>query len=206
MNASVSERARQLARRVEARCLQRGWDVSELARQAGLSRTTVHFLLSGQCGHPRRSTIARLARAFGISPAELSDDAVGKELHSQTPEAVGQENAYDRRTNPLISEVAGSCPSLFLEWTPAEWDELYSTFGVGGELTEAGVRSVADSINRKRQTLQQLRVVLETHLGEVAMQFVETLYRMVQPVQNLELSATLERLIQSRPRLETERD
>lgn len=195
MNESVTPRGKALGRRVQARCLQRGWDVSEFARQARLSRTTAHQILAGQCGQPRRSTLARIAAAFEISPAELCDDGPRDADASVELGNLEWAAAYDRRTNPVISEVAGEWPALFAGWSAADWDELYSTFGVGGELTETGVRRAAENINRKRETARQLSVLLETHLGDVAMRMIETLYRMVQPVQNLEPSETLDRLI-----------
>ena len=59
------------------------------------------------------------------------------------------------------------------------WDELYSTFGEGGSLNQEGVVEFAQKINRKRETLHKLQVVLETHLCPVAVNLIETLYEMV---------------------------
>jgi len=43
------------------------------------------------------------------------------------------------------------------------------------------VVAAAERMNRKRETIQQLHVVLETHLHDVAVNVIDTLYRMVQP-------------------------
>ena len=84
----------------------------------------------------------------------------------------------------MISEIYRESPELFTSWRPEEWDELYSMFGTGGQLSPQGVVEAANRINRKRETIQQLHVVLETHLGEVAAKLIETLYQMVRPENN----------------------
>jgi hypothetical protein len=86
---------------------------------------------------------------------------------------------FDRATNNEISEVRHECPELFSGWTDEDWDELYSTFGEGGSLNQEGVVEFAQKINRKRETLHKLQVVLETHLCPVAVNLIETLYEMV---------------------------
>ncbi len=48
----------------------RGWSQSELARQAGISRTTVVVTEIGKT-KPRLPTLRRLARAFGVTVDEL---------------------------------------------------------------------------------------------------------------------------------------
>lgn len=191
-----SDRAGRLARRIRARCAQRGWDVSDLAREAGVSRTTAHQLLAGETRQPHLSTLARIAGALGVSVAELSTevekDVAVSEL--RTHEAA----TLDRQTNPRIFEVAEESPQLFAGWTTAEWDELYSTFGTGGALTAEGVRDAASAINRKRETVRKVQVLLETHLADVATQLVEALYRMVRPLGNLEPAPSLRELLDFR--------
>jgi len=81
----------------------------------------------------------------------------------------------------VVTEVSAELPALFLDWTEADWDELYSSFGTGGPLTRQGVVDAATEMNRKRETIRQFQVVLETHLAEVAARMVETLYDMVRP-------------------------
>jgi hypothetical protein len=47
-------------------------------------------------------------------------------------------------------------------------------------LTFEGVVQAAENINRKRETLRQLSVVLDTGLGEVAARLVATLHALVE--------------------------
>jgi hypothetical protein len=60
-------------------------------------------------------------------------------------------------------------------------DEPYSAFGVGGALTRAGVATAATELNRKREVVRRLQIVLETHLSEVAARTIDVLYDLVSP-------------------------
>jgi len=180
-----------LAARVEAVCLSRGWDRNELARQAGISRTTLYSLEHGRTRRPHGSTLHQLAEALGVSPAEFWNPVetaleAGQGLPERsTPKTdiladdLDRRRQFDRDTNTLIPAVHADHPEFFAGWTAQEWDELYSTFGTGGQLSAAGVQETARKINRKRETIQQLNLLLETHLGDVAANLVESLYRMI---------------------------
>ena len=61
-------------------------------------------------------------------------------------------------------------------WSEADFDELYSRFGTGGQLTEAGVLAAADATNAKREVFRQIGVILETSEAELLTKFVELLY------------------------------
>jgi len=182
-----------LAARVEAVCLSRGWDRNELARQAGISRTTLYSLEHGLTRRPHGSTLHRLAAALGVSPAEfwnpIETDSGASRAATEQPMAeadiladdLDRRHLFDRSTNTVIPAVRADHPELFAGWTAQEWDELYSTFGTGGQLSTSGVRETARKVNRKRETLRQLNVLLETHLGEVAANLIASLFRMVRP-------------------------
>lgn len=171
-------------------CLEKGWDLGELARRARVSRTTLHHLLSGATQRPHLSTLSRIAAALGV---ELDPDATGRTPAGQSPGGgaprAGMGNTpllksdarFDRATNPAIEELLHTTPGLFSEWSHEEWDELYSTFGVGGNLTPDGAADCAQAINDRRETTRQLHLILETHLADVARRMIETLYEMVRP-------------------------
>lgn len=172
--------------RLRELCMERGWDLGELARRAGVSRTTLYQLDRQRIRRPHAGTLGRIAAALGVSPAALW--AEGPELRPEEDRAATRQRsaeasagaAFDRVTNPAVAVVAADQPGLFEGWTADDWGELYSTFGVGGELTPEGVVATAEAINRKREVVQQLQVVLETHLGEVAANMIGTLYAMVE--------------------------
>jgi transcriptional regulator with XRE-family HTH domain len=180
----------ELGQRIRELRLARGWGIEALARHAGVSRTTLHNLEKGLTPNPRAGTVKKLAEAFEIAVGELladrapAGDGGPRSAVPRTPFAAEQSEAgrrqFDRYTNPTVDEVRAERPRLFLGWSNDNWDELYSEFGIGGPLTPQGVVQAAEAINRKRETLRQLSVVLETELGEVAARMIATLHDMAQ--------------------------
>jgi len=185
---------RHIARRIRACCMERGWDEVELARRAEVSRTTLYNLRNANCHRPRITTLTRLADAFEVS---LDRFLWGEGHHSLSTSHLWEHGSkqFDRSTNHEIQAIREERPELFDRWTDREWDELYSTFGVGGALSPEGVISQAEKINQARETQRQLNVLLETHLKDVATHLVESLYRMVVPEGNLTPGKELEALI-----------
>lgn len=197
-----------LAQSLQGLRLERGWNMDHVATQAGISRTTLFHLENAEIRRPRASTLHKLAGAFnvpvaqllqvqgshGVSPsveptsapcAAVKDEPRSSGKTSFMPrssEPAFDENKrreFDRATNPIVQEVASIDPGLFAGWTEDEWDELYSQFATGGALREEGVRITAARINHDRETLYRLRVLLQTHLAEVAAGMVNTLYDLV---------------------------
>lgn len=156
----------------------RGLTREALAKRAGVSRTTLHHLEAGRTTRPRADTLGRIAAALELASAELHalSDAVSEGVATEDPDAAG---AFDRATNTAIHHVHEESPELFAGWEREDWDALYSTFGTGGELTAEGTRREAERINRQRETVDRLRIVLETHLADVAERMIGTLYEMV---------------------------
>lgn len=144
----------------------RGWDQSRLAREAGISRTTLSQLESGRGPAPRPSTVGKVTQALGLPPAWW--------IESQ-PEST----AFDRHTNPAVLELAEQHPAIFAGLADEDWEELHSVFGTGGALSEEGVLAQAQRLRTRRELLRQLEVVLETHLAEAATAMIESLYQRV---------------------------
>ncbi|MDA0832200.1 MAG: helix-turn-helix transcriptional regulator [Planctomycetota bacterium] len=167
--------------------LQRGWNVDELARRAGVSRTTMYLLETGKTATPRAKTLRQIADTLGVAVEDLdSGRASGNpkaepSLHEEQTEPLRSRN-YDRELNlmlnGLVYSVFQATPRLFSEWTNDDWDELYSTFGVGGAMTEEGILFAAEQINRKRTICHQLQVILETEHGETAARVIGALYQL----------------------------
>lgn len=170
---------RSLAERVRRECLRRGWDISELAERAQVSRTTLYHLEKGHTQRIRASTIRAIADALGVSVEHL---LTGQDAEAGSRRAERGPREFDRATNPAVADVARERPAVFQGWSDDDWDELYSQFGVGGQLTPLGVLSAAESINEKRETIRKLHVVLDTHLKDVAREMIDTFYRMVRAV------------------------
>jgi transcriptional regulator with XRE-family HTH domain len=188
-----------LGSRLHALRLERGWNMDRVAAAAGISRTTLFHLGRDEINQPRASTLHKLARAFDVPIGHfgfrISDFGSGvrnrPDLGTDGRRAVQFRNpkseirnevarrAFDRATNPIVSQIAADDPQLFDGWSADDWDELYSQFATGGALREEGVRQTAARINHDRETLYRLRIVLQTHLSDVAAGMVDTLYRLV---------------------------
>ena len=76
----------------------------------------------------------------------------------------------------LVNNVVNSNHKTFTNWSEADFDELYSRFGTGGQLTEDGVLAVAQAMNVKRDVWRQVSVILESGEAELLSQFVGVLY------------------------------
>jgi transcriptional regulator with XRE-family HTH domain len=186
-----------LAEALQAARRRRGWNMDEVATRAGISRTTLFHLENAAIRRPRASTLHRLAQALDVPVDRLfSRTAVSRSSRERLieiqypvdgpPGSVGSQKAideqsldFDRATNPIVGEIAAAEPELFIGWTDDEWVELYSQFATGGALREEGVRITAARINDNRETLYRLRVLLQTHLSDVATGMVNTLYDLV---------------------------
>src|SRR5262245_33409200 len=46
---------------------------------------------------------------------------------------------FDRVTNSLVESCVARYAQLFKNWSQSDFDELYSRFGTGGQLTEDGI-------------------------------------------------------------------
>jgi transcriptional regulator with XRE-family HTH domain len=64
-------RMTEIGRRVEGARRQRMWTQARLAREAGVSPTTVSGIETGKIGRPHFGTLGKLALALGVAPEEL---------------------------------------------------------------------------------------------------------------------------------------
>ncbi len=117
---------------------------------------------------PTRRTLHKFAHGLGIEIDELFQPAGSR-----------SRQAFDRTTNPVVQGVVEANAELFTAWSESDFDELYSQFGHGGPLSEAGVVAVAEAINAKRALLRQVAVILESGESELLADFVKLLYRRV---------------------------
>ena len=54
-----------------------------------------------------------------------------------------------------------------MNWSEGDFDELYSRFGTGGQLTEDGILAAAQAMNAKRDIWRQVSVILESGEAEL---------------------------------------
>jgi transcriptional regulator with XRE-family HTH domain len=129
-----------------------------------LDERTLRSLARGVT-HPHARTLHKLAQGLGISIDELFQ-----------PVARTAPRRFDRATNSLVESCVAQHPNLFRNWSQGDFDELYSRFGTGGQLTEQGVLAAAETTNIKRDLWRQVGVILESGEADLLSQFVGVLY------------------------------
>jgi transcriptional regulator with XRE-family HTH domain len=140
--------------------------LADVVQATGLDERTVRSILRGTT-RPHARTLHKLASGLGVDPDELFHD-----LRDAS-------TAFDRAANPAVAHVISSHPQLFDHWTPADFDELFSRVAVGGELTEHGAVQAAQMMNRRRELMKQVAVILESGEADILRDFIAMLYRRV---------------------------
>jgi transcriptional regulator with XRE-family HTH domain len=148
-------------RRIMAR---EGLTFEEIAAATELDERTLRGLLRGKTNAHAR-TIHKLAEGLGVEMDELFCSP-GRYASSQ----------FDRATNTFVEEVIASHPNLFDSWSQPDFDELFSRFGTGGQLTPDGILAAAEAMNAKRDIWRQVNIILESGEAELLSQFVNVLY------------------------------
>jgi transcriptional regulator with XRE-family HTH domain len=144
-----------------------GLTFDQVVTATGLDERTLRALARG-ANNPHARTLHKLADGLGVSIDELF-----------RPSGRWSPRHFDRATNSLVESVIAQHQDKFADWTEANFDELCSRFGVGGQLTEAGVLAVAKAMNAKRDIWRQVSIILESGEAELLAEFVELLYRRV---------------------------
>jgi transcriptional regulator with XRE-family HTH domain len=132
-----------------------------------LDERTIRSLARG-ISHPHARTLHKLAEGLGVAIDELFQ-----------PVARTGPRRFDRATNSLVDDCVAQHAKLFRNWSQGDFDELYSRFGAGGQLTEVGVLAAAEATNLKRNLWRQVSVILESSDADLLSQFVGMLYRRV---------------------------
>jgi transcriptional regulator with XRE-family HTH domain len=139
---------------------------ADVVAATGLDERTVRSLMRGR-SQPHARTLHKFAAGLGVEVDEL--------FHDSRETAV----EFDRATNPAVAEAIQRHPKLFERWSAADFEELFSRVAVGGELTEAGALAAAEAMNRRRELMQQVALILESGEAEILREFVAMLYRRV---------------------------
>ena len=167
---SVSKTARGSDTAVVAGNLRRlmardGLTFDDVVHASGLDERTVRGVVQGKNNSHAR-TLHKLATGLGVEVDELF-----------RPLGLSPARRFDRATNTLVESVVAAHAVHFRNWSNADFDELCSRFGTGGQLTKAGVLAAAESMNAKRTLLRQISVILETGEAKLLADFVDLLYR-----------------------------
>jgi len=141
-----------------------GLTFDEVVEATGLDERTLRALVRG-ANHPQARTLHKLAQGLGVEIDELF-----------RPPGRCDPRRFDRAANALVEAVVVRHANTFENWTEAEFDELFSRFGTGGPLTEAGVLAAAQKTNARRELWRKVTVILESGEEELLTQLVALLY------------------------------
>jgi transcriptional regulator with XRE-family HTH domain len=142
-----------------------GLTFDDVVAASQLDERTLRSVARGST-NPHARTLHKLAHGLGVSIDELFC----------TP---GHSSArrFDRATNSLVQEMAARHAGTFENWSDADFDELFSRFGTGGQLTDSGVLAAAEAMNAKRDLLHRVSIILESDEATLLAEFVELLHR-----------------------------
>jgi transcriptional regulator with XRE-family HTH domain len=129
----------ELGKRVQIGRIMRMWTQVRLAREAGVSPTTVSGLETGKIGRPHFGTLDKLARALRVAPEELLDSRESIEQQGPVPLSLGwardsEEGEFERGLEGASLE---SLDSLSRE-LDAEHERLQRLYGEFPEASEQG--------------------------------------------------------------------
>jgi transcriptional regulator with XRE-family HTH domain len=136
----------------------------EVVEATGLDERTIRGVVRG-ANHPHARTLHKLAQGLGVEIDELF-----------RPLASSPSHQFDRATNTFVESVVARHGRLFENWSEANFDELYSRFGAGGQLTESGILTAAETMNAKRDLWRQISVILESGEAKLLAEFVNILF------------------------------
>lgn len=165
MGPSLPKSANRLAENLRRVMARMSLTITEVARRTGLDDRTVKSMLRDGEARPHARTLHQLATGLGINVDELF----------QNPSLLTR-RLFDRRTNPVVDEVIARQPHLFDGWSLADFDDLYSRFGTGGQLTVDGTLASVNVINRRRATVAKVALLLETDQADVVVGMIDLLY------------------------------
>jgi transcriptional regulator with XRE-family HTH domain len=141
-----------------------GLTYDDVVAATGLDERTIRALL--RCKNtPHARTLNKLAAGLGVPVDELF-----------RPPARSPAAEFDRATNSLIEEIVAQHPESFAGWSDTEFSELYSRFGTGGALSEAGILAAVEALNAKRAVLDQVSIILESGEASALREYVAFLY------------------------------
>jgi transcriptional regulator with XRE-family HTH domain len=117
----------------------RMWTQARLAKEAGVSPTTLSAIETGKIGRPHFGTLNKLARALDVAPEELLDSQESVEQQGPGPLSLGwardsEESEFERGLEGASLE---SLDSLSRE-LDAEQERLQRLYGEFPEASEQG--------------------------------------------------------------------
>ena len=176
----------ELAAKIALLAQEKGWNQEDFANIAGLNRQTIRQIL-----HPtgdrrlRNATIAACAKALGLSVRELWEVPVERLLQRlrQPPPPVNGDDKmhrlYQQATQPELRAWLERNPERSRQLTDEEIEELLSLQGEA--LNAIGVETFVSKLERRRNLMEQVRVVANSELLDTLETLVDLMYNKISP-------------------------
>jgi transcriptional regulator with XRE-family HTH domain len=165
---------------------EKGWNQEDFANIAGLNRQTIRQILqpTGE-RRLRNATIAACAKALGLSVHDLRTLPVERLLQRlrQPPPPVNGDDRlhrlYQQATQEELRAWLERNPERSRQLTDDEIDELLALQGEA--LNAIGVETFVCKLERRRNLMEQVRVVANSELLEALETLVGLMYDKVSP-------------------------
>lgn len=141
---------------------------TDVIESTGIDERTLRNIMKKRA-QPHARTVKKIADGLGVELDELYKPV----------DFTSSANAFDEATNTLVSIVVERNPEIFEDWTYHDFEEIYSTFGTGGQLTETGILATARSMNTIRELKHMFAVVMQSSDAELLAVVVREMYRRV---------------------------
>ena len=168
-----------LGQRVHAARLRKGWNLTQLAENAKVARTTLYQVERGAVSSPHAATLQRLAVALEVPVSHLNAEAGLLEpvQAAGVSPASGQDvcTGFDRQSHPQIDILFQRFPQIFSGFTQEDWGELCQSFDAAVNHSDENLLIAATEIARKRETLHRLAALLNSPLAGAATAIVNCL-------------------------------
>jgi len=175
-----------LAAKIARLAEEKGWNQEDFANIADLNRQTIRQILQPTGKRRlRNATIAACAKALGLSVNELKTLPVERLLQRlrQPPPPVNGDNRlhrlYQQATQPELRAWLDRNPERSRELTDKEIDELLALQGEA--LNAIGVETFVCKLERRRNLMEQVRVVADSELLEALETIVGLMFDKVSP-------------------------
>ena len=184
-STNSDEIIQKIARLVE----EKGWNQEEFSRRTGLNRQTVRQILQPSGDRRlRNNTIAACAHALELRVHDLSTLPLDRLLLRITRNEPLADNdhvqrLFERATEPALQSWLERNPERSSKLTPDEMEELLSLQGPGGPLANFGVERFVADIERRRELIEQIRVISGTEYIDLLEQIIGLIYDRIYPNQ-----------------------
>lgn len=178
---STADLAEKITRLVE----ERGWNVEDFSRIAGLNRHTVRTILRGGERKLRNATIRSCAKALGLTVSELRSlplDRLLPRMHGQdkVPGEDPLAAIYERSQSPDLVAWLDRNPDRGRALTADEVELILGDQGPDGALQRFGVERYIELLERRRRLLYRVRSIAGSEFLPLLEQIVELMFEKVQ--------------------------